>query len=122
VAFERDAVNELYDCGCDLVEAAAAIRRAAQSTDVAPAAPAVLGCIESAVAELAEATAILGLAADEAVAPADVGVRNRGRRVRMARGFAGLEVALRDACDLAGSARALTARALTRADVSRRGA
>ena len=41
---DRDPVNELYDRGFDLVEAATAMRRAATAADVAHAAPAVLGC------------------------------------------------------------------------------
>ena len=48
----RAADNELYDRGCDLVEAATAIRRVSGAADAARAVPAVLGCIESALHEL----------------------------------------------------------------------
>jgi hypothetical protein len=44
----RDAVNELYDRGCDLIAAAAAIRREAGASETAPVVPALLGCIERA--------------------------------------------------------------------------
>ena len=55
----RAADNELYDRGCDLVEAAAAIRRVSGAADAARAVPAVLGCIESALHELLWASAEL---------------------------------------------------------------
>ena len=55
----RDADNELYDFGCDLVEAAAEICRAAASPDADPAVPALLGCIEAALYELSCASAAL---------------------------------------------------------------
>ena len=45
----RDADNELYDHGCDLVATASAIRRAAGAPEAARAVPAVLGCMESAL-------------------------------------------------------------------------
>jgi hypothetical protein len=55
----RDLVNEVYDRGCDLVEAAMAIRRVA-AADIGRAVPALLGCVESALDELASASARLG--------------------------------------------------------------
>src|SRR4051812_23440194 len=55
VSSERSADNELYDRGCDLVVAAMAIRQAARSPHAARAVPAVLGCVEAALHELAEA-------------------------------------------------------------------
>src|SRR3712207_4227642 len=58
-AISRDADNELYDRGCDLVEAASAIRRAADSHEAGRAVPAVLGCIEAALQELVMASAAL---------------------------------------------------------------
>ena len=51
--------NELYDRGCDLVEAATAIRRVADTPEAARAVPAVLGCIEAALRELLWAAAAL---------------------------------------------------------------
>ena len=48
----RPPDNELYDRGCDLVEAAAAIRRLASDPRAARAVPAVLGCLEAALHEL----------------------------------------------------------------------
>jgi hypothetical protein len=44
VVSHRAHDNELYDRGCDLVEAAAAIRRLADAPEAARAVPAVLGC------------------------------------------------------------------------------
>jgi hypothetical protein len=52
VSSDRAAANELYDRGCDLVEAAAAIRRIADAPEATRAVPAVLGCIEAAQREL----------------------------------------------------------------------
>ena len=51
----RPADNELYDRGCDLVEAAAAIRQLAGEPRAARAVPAVIGCLEAALAELSGA-------------------------------------------------------------------
>ena len=51
--------NELYDRGCDLVEAAMAIRRVADAPEAVRAVPAVLGCIEAALRELLWAAAAL---------------------------------------------------------------
>ena len=55
----RGPDNELYDRGCDLVEAAMAIRRVADAPEVVRAVPAVLGCIEAALRELLWAVAAL---------------------------------------------------------------
>lgn len=81
---ERDPVNELYDRGCDLVEAATAIRRAVADPAGSRAIPAVLGCVEFALDELAEAAA--------------------------ARGLTDLELALRDGRERSAAARDRTAR------------
>jgi hypothetical protein len=108
--------NELYDCGADLVEAATAIRRVAGSPGASRAVPAVLGCIESALQELEEATATLERAV-AAVTSATPGCRDRGaERVieRMHRGYANLQEALFDAHAAAAAARSLTSRALGR--------
>jgi hypothetical protein len=51
-SIDRAPDNELYDRGCDLVEAAAAIARNAASAEAARALPAALGCIEAALQEL----------------------------------------------------------------------
>jgi hypothetical protein len=111
----RDAINEIYDRGCDLVEAAMAIRRAARAFDVAPAVPALLGCIECALDELADISARLrdlplearsaGMAGSEAVR------RHAGSDDAGTRALIGLEHALRDARDTADAARAFAARA-----------
>ena len=50
--FTRSPDNELYDRGCDLVEAAAAIRQLAGDPRAARAVPAVLGCLEAVLHEL----------------------------------------------------------------------
>lgn len=101
----RDADNELYDSGCDLVAAAAAIRRAAGFPDAVRAVPAVLGCIESTLQELLWAAAALEQTSSEAL-------RGTSPKVeRMHRGFASLQQALGDGERAAAAARALTARA-----------
>jgi hypothetical protein len=46
-ASKRPADNELYDRGCDLVEAAIAIRRLADDSAARRAVPALLGCVEA---------------------------------------------------------------------------
>jgi hypothetical protein len=112
---ERDPVNDLYDHGCDLVEAARALRRGAEQPGVARAAPALAGCIETALRDLAEATEELERLrppAGDAHAP-DAHRRWARRRERMRHGFVNLEIALRDAADAAAAARSLAARALT---------
>ncbi len=101
----REPDNELFDRGCDLVEAAGAIRRLAEDPDSARAVPALLGCLEASLEELAAAATAL-----EATASPD------GSRFavsdRMHRGMGNLRVALADAAAAARAARALTARAL----------
>jgi hypothetical protein len=121
VPIDRDLVNELYDRGCDLVEAAAAIRRTSRSAETAYAAPAMLGCIEFALAALGEAAIALGVAADTATAQAATQGQDRdeARIRRMHRGFAKLEDGLHDTSRLAAAARALTAGALDQAGITR---
>jgi hypothetical protein len=110
---QREADNELYDHGCDLVAAAAAIREAAGSPDAVRAVPAVLGCIESALRELLWASAALEQTSSDALRQSARGRRGtRPRAERMGRGFANLQLALGDAERAAAAARALTARAL----------
>jgi hypothetical protein len=76
----HDPVNAVYDCGAELVEAASALRRAAADPRAAPAATAVLACIDVALRDI-EATAEL-LHAEEPRSPGR-GIRRRGpaRRV-----------------------------------------
>ena len=111
----READNELFDRGCDLVEAATAIRRAADSRDAGRAVPAVLGCIESAMQELLWASAALEqttadlTACDASLCP---GPRATFVRQRMHRGYANLQQALSDAQRASAAARALASRAL----------
>lgn len=124
----RAADNELYDRGCDLVEAATAIRRVSGAADAARAVPAVLGCIESALQELLWATAALEETTTRSVAGraaqcADP--RMQPRSERMQHGYANLQSALADAerasaaaCSLAG--RILVAAGATGAVRSRR--
>jgi hypothetical protein len=88
----RDPVNDLFDHGCDLVEAARALRRGAERPGVARAVPAVAGCIETALHELAGAAGEL-------------------ERLAAPPAFAGLALALGDAAGAAAAARALAARA-----------
>jgi hypothetical protein len=96
----RDAENELYDRGCDLVEAAAAIRRAA-GPEASAALPALLGCFEVALGDLYRTSAALIAPAAEAPDP---------RTERAQRGLANLAAALHDAEAAAAAARALAAR------------
>jgi hypothetical protein len=112
----RAADNELYDRGFDLVEAAAAIRRAADAPEAARAIPAVLGCIESAMQELAWASVALeqtsaGILAADARCRPSTRVGAIGERLQ--RGHANLQQALFDAERASGAARSLASRALT---------
>jgi hypothetical protein len=110
---QRSADNELYDRGCDLVAAATAIRQVAGSPPAARAVPAVLGCIEAALRELAEAAAGLERTTDEAsTAHADRCQPIGPRSERMHRGYANLGQALEDAERAAAAARPLASRML----------
>jgi hypothetical protein len=117
-ASERSADNELYDHGCDLVVAATAIRQVAGSAHAARAVPAVLGCIEAALHELAEAAAGLEHTTDLAsalLAPDRYGPRSD----RMHRGYANLRQALDDAERAAAAARPLAGRLLAQVGTRR---
>jgi hypothetical protein len=105
----RDPVNDVYDHGADLVQAAAALRRGAGEPGVARAAAAVIGCIESALRDLGEAAAELERSSSATCAQE---LQPGKRWMRMHQGFTNLEVALDDAADAAAAARSLTARAL----------
>ena len=106
--------NELYDRGADLVEAAMAIRRVAGSPEAGRAVPAVLGCIESALQELVEASAALERSTADVASSAPGCLDRHASRVveRMHRGFANLQEALFDAQAAAAAARPLASRAL----------
>ena len=106
----RGPDNELYDRGADLVEAAMAIRRVAGSPEASRAVPAVLGCIDSALQELALASAAL----EQAMEEDDSAARTDRVVERMHRGYANLHAALSDAHTAAAAARSLTSRALGR--------
>ena len=113
--FTRPPDNELYDRGCDLVEAAASIRRLAADPRAARAMPAVLGCLEAALHELRGACAAMEETTDRASrARARPGSDDRLRAVadRTRRGFTNLERALNDAEDAASASRSLAARSL----------
>jgi hypothetical protein len=105
---ERSADNELYDRGCDLVAAATAIRQVAGSPRAARAVPAVLGCIEAAVRELAGAATGLERSTLSSAAHT-VGARSD----RMHRGYANLRQSLEDAERAAAAARPLAGRILS---------
>jgi hypothetical protein len=110
--------NELFDRGCDLVEAATAIRAAAGAPEAVRAVPAVLGCIEAALHELAEAAAALEQTTEESVGERP-GTSTRGTiapmRERMRRGYASLRQALIDAERASTAARPLVSRLLAAA-------
>jgi hypothetical protein len=105
----RDADNELYDYGCDLVEAAAEIRRAADTPQATPAVPALLGCIEAALYELSCASTALQQATDARCAAAP-DATTQAVAARLRRGYANLATALEDARAAARAARSLAAR------------
>jgi hypothetical protein len=107
--------NELYDRGCDLVAAAADIRRAAESPKAIRAVPAVLGCIESALEELLWATALLEQTTTQHMSAAALGIRAvRGAEHsdRMRQGYANLQCAIADAQRAAAAARGLARRSI----------
>ena len=111
----RPPDNELYDRGCDLVEAAASIRRLAAYPRAARAVPAVLGCLEAALQELRGACPAMEETTDRANRTRERrGPDDRLRAVadRTRRGFANLERALNDAEDTATATRSLAARSL----------
>jgi hypothetical protein len=119
----RDADNDLYDRGCDLVEATTAIRHATGHLDAARAAPALLGCLEAAMRELGAASATLEqTVVDSLGARASLAddPRTRQRTARMERGFTNLYSALADAEAAAAAARALVARSLAASAAERR--
>ena len=92
----RDTENELYDLGCDLIEAAAGISRCAAGGDAARAVPALLGCIEAALEQLGSAAVRLQ--------------RTSSGSDPLDRGYANLVIALQDARRASHAARALAAR------------
>jgi len=107
--------NELYDRGCDLVEAAAAIRRVAGAPEGARAVPAVLGCVEAALHELLWAAAAFELTSARSIeerSAARIDPRLTARSARMQRGYANLQDALVDAERASNAARSLAARVL----------
>jgi hypothetical protein len=106
----REPDNELYDRGCDLVEAATAIRRAAGSPAAGRAVPAVLGCMEAALQELLWASAAL----EQTTVDLTTSATPRRQQVaqRMRRGYGNLQAALSDARGAAAAARSLAGRAL----------
>ena len=111
----RPADNELYDRGCDLVEAAASIRRLACDPQAARAVPAVLGCVETALSELSDACAALVETTERTLPGSRTGAastRMAAMVERMRRGFANLQRALGDAEATACAARSLAARLL----------
>jgi hypothetical protein len=107
----RAADNELFDRGCDLVEAAAAIRTAAGASEAVRAVPALLGCLEAALHELAKAAAALEETTERSVAGPTRGDIAPVRE-RMHRGYGNLRQALTDAELAATAARPLAGRLL----------
>jgi hypothetical protein len=104
----RPPDNELYDRGCDLVEAAAAIRQLAGQPRAARAVPAVIGCLEAALAELSGASVEMAETTERAAVTSTPDAVAQ----RMRRGFANLQLALLDARSAAMAARPLAARSL----------
>jgi hypothetical protein len=114
-ASKRPPDNELYDHGCDLVEAAAAIRRLAGDPEAARAVPAVLGCMEAALHEMTAACTALEATTGGAIRARPLIAWNTRVTVsaeRMRRGFEHLRRAILDAEDAAAAARSLAARSL----------
>jgi hypothetical protein len=109
---KRPADHELYDRGCDLIEAAMAIRRLADDPGAERAVPALLGCVEAAMHELGCAAVSLDRSRTDEVptgAMAD----------RMHRGLMNLGLALADAEVASAAARGLAARSIAAASASR---
>jgi hypothetical protein len=102
-ASKRPPDNELYDRGCDLVEAAVAIRRLSDDPAAGRAVPALLGCVEAALHELGCATASLDETSGDAML-------TKAMADRMHRGFMNLGLALADAELAATAARGLAGR------------
>src|SRR4051812_13259196 len=109
----RDADNELYDRGCDLVEAAGAIHRVASSPQAVPAIPAFLGCLETALHELGRAAAAIQETSESLQASVDPRMGEVTERMR--RGLTNLNTALADAEAASSAARSLAARRVTTA-------
>jgi hypothetical protein len=110
-ASKRPADNELYDRGCDLVEAAMAIRRLADDPTAGRALPAVLGCIEAALHELGCAVSSFDETSTRAIP-------SEAMADRMHRGFMNLGLMLADAELAATAARGLAGRSLALAAVA----
>jgi hypothetical protein len=106
------ADHELYDRGCDLVEAAMAIRRLAADPRAERAVPALLGCVEAAMHELGCAAVSLDQTSGDEVPEGAVADR-------MHRGFMNLGLALADAEVASTAARGLAARSIAAASASR---
>jgi hypothetical protein len=100
---KRAADNELYDRGCDLVEAAMAIRDLAHQSEAQRALPALFGCIEATLHELGCATSSV----DESLCAATDQMAERTHR-----GLMNLGLALGDAELASTAARGLLARML----------
>jgi hypothetical protein len=109
---KRPADNELYDRGCDLVEAAMAIRRLSEDPSAARAIPALLGCIESALHELGCAVSSLDEISSNARVPQEI-------TERMHRGFMNLGLAMADAELASTAARGLAERTVVAATQAR---
>ena len=109
--------NELSDRGCDLVEAATAIRRVADAPEARRAVPAALGCIEAALHELLWAAAALeetsARTVEQSSSCKDSRAQERSHRMQL--GYANLQIALADAERASAAARALSGRALAAA-------
>jgi S-methylmethionine-dependent homocysteine/selenocysteine methylase len=104
-ASKRPADNELYDRGCDLVEAAMAIRRLADDPAAGRALPALLGCMETALHELGCAAASMDETSSQSMP-------TNPMADRMHRGFMNLGLELADAELASTAARRLAPRSL----------
>jgi hypothetical protein len=106
--------NELYDRGCDLVEAAMAIRHVADAPEAVRAVPAVLGCIEAALRELLWAAAALEETSARTVELRSGCMESNAKRrsERMQHSYANLQTALADGERASAAARSLAGRAL----------
>jgi hypothetical protein len=104
----RDADNELYDHGCDLVGTAEAIHRIAGDPQAVRAVPAFLGCLETALHELSRAAAAIQETSESLQTSTDP--RLDGVTERMRRGLTNLNAALVDAEAATHVARSLVAR------------
>jgi hypothetical protein len=118
-ASNRPADDELYDRGCDLVEAGAAIRSLAEDPDAGRALAALLGCIEVALRELGYAAASFDQVSGQAMPTNAMEDRMHPGFMNLGRALYDAELAATAARGLAGRSMAATRRGRSARDTNR---